>query len=86
MGRPQPGRKSRLRHVVRGSAGFRVGCSLAALAGLRLGASAAVDGNFGLKSKSALRLGGRAEMAAPPAVDGLADVHDVILEALLLAD
>lgn len=85
-GRWQPGKKSRLRHPARADVLLRLGCAVSATAALRLGASVAVDAPQHIDSRAGLRLGATAEASAITAVEASADVVDVVLEALLMAD
>lgn len=81
-----PGRKSRLRHVASAETALRLRCSVTSAAGLRIGASVAVDAVASIDSSAALRLAGAIETGAAPGVQAEADVRDVVLEMLLLAD
>lgn len=85
-GRWQPGKPSRLRHPARADILLRLGCAVSATAGLRLGASVAVDAPPQLISTAGLRLGAAAEARAITAIEASADMIDVVLEALLMAD
>lgn len=85
-GRWQPGRKSRLRHPVHAEVLLCLGCAVASTAGLRLGAAVAVDAPQRLVSTAGLRLGAAVETRAATSVEATADVVDVVLEALLMAD
>lgn len=85
-GRWQPGKTSRLRHPARADVLLRLGCAVSVTAGLRLGAAAAVDAPLRLVSTAGMRLGAAAETRAATAIEATADVVDVVLEALLMAD
>ncbi len=82
----QPGKKSRLRHAARAETALRLRCAVSASARLALPASVAVDAGIDLNSSAALRLPASVEMAAGSAIEAGADVRDVVLEMLLLAD
>ena len=82
-GMPLPGKKSRLRHAARAGVLLDLRCAVAASAAVRIGAAAAVDGEFRAKSTAGLRLAGRAELAARAEIAVGADVVDVVLEMLL---
>ena len=82
----QPGKKSRLRHAARAETALRLRCAVSASARLALPASVAVDAATSLNSTASLRIGATAEMAAGTAIEAGADVRDVVLEMLLLAD
>jgi len=85
-GRWQPGKPSRLRHPARAEVLLRLGCAVSASASLRLGGAVAVDMQKHLDSTVGLRLGAVAETRVETAVEASADVVDVVLEALLMAD
>jgi hypothetical protein len=85
-GRRQPGKKSHLRHQASAGVLLTVGCSVSSSARLGLGASATVVGKIRLNSKSSIRLGAVAETRIGTSVESSADVRDIVLEMLLLAD
>jgi hypothetical protein len=85
-GKLQPDKKSRLRHAARAETALRLRCAVSASARLALPASVAVDAATRLNSTASLRIGATAEMAAGTAIEAAADVRDVVLEMLLLAD
>lgn len=85
-GRWQPGKPSRLRHPARADVLLRLGCAVYASASLRLGSAVAVDAPNSLISTAGLRLGSSVETRVKADVEACADVVDVVLEALLMAD
>lgn len=85
-GRWQPGKPSRLRHPARADVLLRLGCAVSASASLRLGSAVAVDAPNSLISTAGLRLGSSVETRVKADVEACADVVDVVLEALLMAD
>ncbi len=85
-GIPQPGKLSRLRHAARADTTLRLRCAVSASARLALPAEGAVDVATAIDATAALRLSAGIELKAGSAVDAVADVHDVVLEMLLMAD
>ena len=85
-GRWQPGRKSRLRQPAHAEVLLRLGCAVSATAGLRLGSAVAVDAPARLVSTASLRVGAATTTRAATDIKATADVHDVVLEMLLLSD
>lgn len=86
-GLPRPAVKpSRLRRSARASVWLTAPCTVSASAGLRIGASVAVDAENRAKSEAGLRLPASAEIAIQPSVKAEADMHDVVLEMLLMLD
>lgn len=85
-GIPQPGKLSRLRHAARADTALRLRCAVSASARLALPAECAVDVVTAVDATGALHLSAGVELKAAAAVDSVADVHDVVLEMLLMAD
>lgn len=85
-GRLQPGRKSGLRRQARANVRLEIGCAIHASAGLSIGSAVAVDLHSGIDSTAGMRLGARAEIRQETTLQAEADVHDIVLEMLLLAD
>ena len=53
---------------------------------LRCSSTAAVHGPISLKTEAGIRLPANAEMSLTPSVESTADMHDVVLEMMLLLD
>ena len=85
-GRWHPGKPSRLRYPARAEILLRLGCAISASSGLRLGSAIAVDAPNCIDSTVGLRLGAGAEIRIETAIEAGADMVDVVLEALLMAD
>lgn len=85
-GRPQPGKQSRLRRQAKASVRLELGFSVSSSASLSIGATAAAGVSPELESSAGLRLVASAEIRQPATVSAEADVRDVVLEMLLLAD
>lgn len=85
-GIPQPGKLSRLRHAARADTTLRLRCAVSASARLALPAEGAVDVAAAVDATAALRLSAGVELKTGSAVEAVADVNDVVLEMLLMAD
>lgn len=85
-GRPQPGKQSRLRRQAKASVRLEIGFSISSSASLSIGATVAAGVSPEIESAAGLRLSASTEIHQPTTVAAEADVRDVILEMLLLAD
>ena len=79
-----PPKPTRHRHPARCGVLLEMRCQVQSTAGLRLGANAAVNGQITLKSTAGLRIGAAAKTALSPSLTATADVHDIVLEMLLI--
>lgn len=85
-GIPQPGRRSHLRDRARCDTLLELRCAISSRASLAVPSAAEVNADATLDASAGLRLRSTAKTTAHASASAMADVHDIVLELLLISD